>query len=50
MAMALSKLKPSTYKAPIQQPIECFYIMGYAPNLGKPNPSPQMIIKGRWLE
>ncbi|EMT6385320.1 SymE family type I addiction module toxin [Providencia rettgeri] len=23
--------------------------MGYAPNRGKPNPSPQLIISGKWL-
>ncbi|HGJ5874501.1 MULTISPECIES: SymE family type I addiction module toxin [Arsenophonus] len=23
--------------------------MGYSPNRGKPNPSPQMVISGNWL-
>ncbi|ENY6785622.1 SymE family type I addiction module toxin [Providencia rettgeri] len=25
------------------------YTVGYAPNRGKPNPSPQLIISGKWL-
>ncbi|WP_312047396.1 SymE family type I addiction module toxin [Erwinia sp.] len=24
--------------------------MGYRPNIGQPNPLPQLTIKGRWLE
>nr|ELR5153094.1 SymE family type I addiction module toxin [Providencia rettgeri] len=24
--------------------------MGYLPNSGKPNPSPQLIISGKWLK
>ncbi|WP_405471041.1 SymE family type I addiction module toxin [Morganella morganii] len=24
--------------------------MGYLPNRGKPNPSPQLIISGKWLK
>ncbi len=25
------------------------YTVGYVPNRGKPNPSPQMVISGKWL-
>ncbi|WGL98589.1 MULTISPECIES: SymE family type I addiction module toxin [Arsenophonus] len=25
------------------------YTVGYSPNRGKPNPSPQMVISGNWL-
>ncbi|EPL6457045.1 SymE family type I addiction module toxin [Providencia rettgeri] len=26
------------------------YSVGYLPNSGKPNPSPQLIISGKWLK
>ncbi|HFF8525192.1 TPA: SymE family type I addiction module toxin [Providencia rettgeri] len=26
------------------------YTVGYAPNRGKPNPSPQLILSGKWLK
>jgi len=26
------------------------YTVGYRPNGGRPNPSPQLTIKGKWLE
>nr|WP_245211147.1 SymE family type I addiction module toxin [Providencia rettgeri] len=26
------------------------YTVGYAPNRGKPNPNPQLIISGKWLK
>ncbi|MEY0536175.1 SymE family type I addiction module toxin [Providencia rettgeri] len=26
------------------------YSVGYLPNRGKPNPSPQLIISGKWLK
>ncbi|WP_072010460.1 SymE family type I addiction module toxin [Pantoea sp. NGS-ED-1003] len=27
-----------------------YYKVGYRPNRGQPNPLPQLMIKGRWLE
>ncbi|MEZ2759433.1 SymE family type I addiction module toxin [Providencia vermicola] len=26
------------------------YTVGYAPNCGKPNPSPQLTLSGKWLK
>jgi len=26
------------------------YTVGYCPNSGRPNPNPQLTIKGKWLE
>ncbi|MEQ4702477.1 SymE family type I addiction module toxin [Providencia rettgeri] len=26
------------------------YTVGYAPNRGKPNPSPQLTLSGKWLK
>lgn len=50
MAKAQSKLKSGTCKALAPQPTERFYTIGYTPQGIKPNPRPQLTIKGRWLE
>lgn len=50
MAKTHSKLKSITDKAPAPQPNERFYTIGYVPQGTKPNPKPQLTIKGRWLE
>ncbi|PXZ05390.1 type I toxin-antitoxin system SymE family toxin, partial [Gilliamella apicola] len=50
MAKAHSKLKSTTCKEPAPQPNERFYTIGYVPQGIKPNPRPQLTIKGRWLE
>ena len=50
MAKTHFKLKSTTCKAPTQPITERFYTVGYTPNLGSPNPRPQLTIKGRWLE
>ena len=51
MAKTHSKLKSATGKEPASQPNERFYtIGGYVPQGIKPNPRPQITIKGRWLE
>lgn len=50
MAKAHSTLKSTTGKAPASQPTERFYTIGYVPQGTKPNPKPQLTIKGRWLE
>ena len=44
------KLKSTTCKVPTQPITEWFYSVGYTPNLGSPNPRPQLNIKGRLLE
>lgn len=48
MAKSYSKLKTATTK--VNEPQARYYTVGYTPNRGKPNPRPQLIIKGRWLE
>ncbi|OCL15850.1 SymE family type I addiction module toxin [Gilliamella sp. wkB171] len=50
MAKTHSKLKSATGKEPASQPNERFYTIGYMPQGTKPNPKPQLTIKGRWLE
>ena len=50
MAKTHSKLKSATGKEPASQPNERFYTVGYVPQGTKPNPKPQLTIKGRWLE
>lgn len=50
MAKTFSTLKLTTDKAPAPQPAERFYTVGYMPQGTKPNPRPQLTIKGRWLE
>ena len=50
MTKTNSKLKSTTDKAPAPQPNERFYTIGYVPQGTKPNPRPQLTIKGRWLE
>lgn len=50
MTKTHSKLKLTTDKAPAPQPNERFYTIGYVPQGIKPNPRPQLTIKGRWLE
>ncbi|QYN44942.1 type I toxin-antitoxin system SymE family toxin [Gilliamella sp. ESL0441] len=50
MAKTHSKLKSATGKEPASQPNERFYTIGYVPQGTKPNPKPQLTIKGRWLE
>ena len=50
MTKVHSNLKTTTRKAPTPQPTERFYTVGYTPNGIKPNPRPQLTIKGRWLE
>ena len=50
MTKAQSKLKSGTCKALAPQPTERFYTIGYTPQGIKPNPRPQLTIKGRWLE
>ena len=50
MTKAYSKLKSTTCKAPTPLPTERFYTIGYMPQGLKPNPRPQLTIKGRWLE
>ena len=50
MAKRYSTLKSTTGKAPASQPTERFYTVGYVPQGTKPNPRPQLTIKGRWLE
>ncbi|WP_343066793.1 SymE family type I addiction module toxin [Frischella japonica] len=42
--------KSTTDKAPAPQLNERFYTIGYVPQGTKPNPKPQLTIKGRWLE
>lgn len=49
MAKIYSTLKSTTDKAPALQPTERFYTVGYVPQGTKPNPSPQLTIKSRWL-
>lgn len=39
---------PSTTNA--NEPQARYYTVGYVPNRGQPNPSPQLTIKGKWLE
>ncbi|MFQ1054801.1 SymE family type I addiction module toxin [Gilliamella apicola] len=50
MAKEYSKLKSTTCKAHTQPITDWFYTVGYTPNLGRPNPRPQLSIKERWLE
>lgn len=50
MAKTQSKLKSGTCKALAPQPTERFYTIGYTPQGIKPNPRPQLTIKGRRLE
>ncbi|MCX8582408.1 MULTISPECIES: SymE family type I addiction module toxin [unclassified Gilliamella] len=50
MAKTHSKLKSATGKELASQPNERFYTVGYVPQGTKPNPKPQLTIKGRWLE
>ena len=50
MAKTHSKLKSATGKEPASQPNERFYTIGYVPQGTKPNPRPQLTIKGKWLE
>ncbi|WP_416380295.1 SymE family type I addiction module toxin [Gilliamella sp. B2824] len=50
MAKVHSKLKSTKDKAPAPQLNERFYTIGYVPQGTKPNPRPQLTIKGRWLE
>ena len=50
MDKTYSKLQSTTDKAPTQQTTERFYSFGYVPQGTKPNPKPQLTIKGRWLE
>ena len=50
MAKTHSKLKSATGKEPASQPNERFYTIGYVPQGTKPNPRPELTIKGRWLE
>ena len=50
MAKTYFKLQSTTDKAPAPQPTERFYTVGYMPQGTKPNPKPQLTIKGRWLE
>ena len=47
MAKRYSTLKSTTGKAPASQPTERFYTVGYVPQGTKPNPRPQLTIKGR---
>ncbi|ELX8379588.1 SymE family type I addiction module toxin [Providencia vermicola] len=41
------KVKTPTAKAEVVKTRN--YTVGYTPNRGKPNPSPQLIISGKWL-
>ena len=50
MAKTHSKLKSATGKEPASQPNERFYTVGYVPQGTKPNPRPQLTIKGSWLK
>lgn len=50
MVKTHSKLKLTTDKAPTSQSSERFYTVDYMPQGIKPNPRPQLTIKGRWLE
>ncbi|OCF96945.1 SymE family type I addiction module toxin [Gilliamella sp. wkB308] len=50
MAKTFSTLKLTTDKALAPQPKERFYTVGYVPQGIKPNPKPQLTIKGRRLE
>ena len=50
MVKTHSKLKSTTDKTPALQPNERFYTVDYVPQGTKPNPKPQLTIKGRWLE
>ncbi|WP_141674391.1 SymE family type I addiction module toxin [Gilliamella apicola] len=50
LAKTHSTLKSTTDKAPAPQPTERFYTVGYMPQGKKPNPRPQLTIKGKWLE
>ena len=50
MTKTYSKLQSTTDKAPTQQTTERFYTVDYVPQGTKPNPRPQLTIKGGWLE
>ncbi|WP_392566604.1 SymE family type I addiction module toxin [Utexia brackfieldae] len=50
MTKAHSKLKTTTCKRSTTSLTERFYTIGYTPQGIKPNPRPQLTIKGRWLE
>ncbi|WP_392565250.1 SymE family type I addiction module toxin [Utexia brackfieldae] len=50
MAKVHSKLKTATCKDSTTSLTERFYTIGYIPQGIKPNPRPQLTIKGRWLE
>ena len=50
MAKTFSTLKLTTDKALVPQSNERFYTVGYVPQGTKPNPRPQLTIRGRWLE
>ncbi len=50
MAKRDSKSQPNVSTTQIKEPQPRYYTVGYAPNQGKPNPSPQLTIKGKWLE
>ena len=50
MAKRYPTLKSTTGKAPTPPSNERFYTVGYVPQGTKPNPRPQLTIKGRWLE
>lgn len=47
MAKRECKVKTQTAKEEVVKTRQ--YTVGYVPNRGKPNPSPQMVITGKWL-
>ncbi|MCU6681917.1 type I toxin-antitoxin system SymE family toxin [Leclercia sp. H6W5] len=50
MAKRDSKSQPRTTTTAAREPQAHYYLVGYRPNQGRPNPLPQLTIKGRWLE
>jgi toxic protein SymE len=49
MTKAHSKLKSTACKDSTPCTTKRFYTIGYTPNLGRPNPTPQLTIKDKWL-
>ncbi|EJH7014678.1 type I toxin-antitoxin system SymE family toxin [Salmonella enterica] len=50
MAKRDSKPQRRTTTTAASEPQTHYYKVGYRPNQGRPDPLPQLTIKGRWLE
>ncbi len=48
--MIIHSLTLSVESFDLSEGVSYFLTVGYRPNGGRPNPSPQLTIKGKWLE